>query len=387
MPEQSPVAKPDTTHRLLLVAGMLTWAVVGFAHAEDLAREPARWTAPGTLLWAISLLAFGGTFWLQTRVQGRGELPLLAAQTLAALVCLATGESGLDGALLAITAGQVPEILLQRRALAWVGAQVGSMFVVFAVHHPPVQALVQTLIYTGFQGFTFGTSLVMVREAEARRELARVHVELQATQVLLATREREGERLRIARELHDSVGHHLTALSLNLEAAAHTAKDPASTEHLRRAREAARTLLSEVRGTVTALRDAPMPLLPSLRALAEGVPGLAVHLEVPEALALESSEAAHSLFRCVQEVLTNTLRHAGAHNLWIAIEPTEDGGVRVHARDDGGGAARVTPGSGLTGMRERFTRLGGRVEWRAAAGKGLELEAWLPATPESGVGT
>ncbi|RKH74638.1 sensor histidine kinase [Corallococcus aberystwythensis] len=387
MPERFPVAKPATTHRMLLVAGMLTWAVVGFAHIEDLTRAPARWMAPGTLLWGLALLTFGGTFWLQSRVQGRGEVPLLAAQSLAALVCLATGESGLDAALLAITAGQVAEILSQRRALAWVGAQVGGMFVVFAVQHPPVQALVQTLIYTGFQGFTFGTSLVMVREAEARRELARVHVELQAAQVLLATREREGERLRIARELHDSVGHHLTALSLNLEAAAHTAKDPASTEHLRRAREAARTLLSEVRGTVTAMRDAPMPLLPSLRALAEGVPGLAVHLEVPEALALESSDAAHSVFRCVQEVLTNTLCHAGAHNLWITIVPTDDGGVRVHARDDGRGAVKVTPGSGLTGMRERFTRLGGRVEWRSAVGQGLEMEAWLPATPEGGVGT
>ncbi|RKG68247.1 sensor histidine kinase [Corallococcus sp. CA054B] len=387
MPARSPVAKPATTHRLLFVAGMLTWAVVGFAHVEDLSHAPARWMAPDTLLWCLGLLTFGGAFWFQTRVQGKGELPLLVAQTLAALVCIATGESGLDGALLAITAGQVPEILLQRRALAWVGAQVLGMLVAFAVQRPFVQALVQTLIYTGFQGFTFGTALVMVREAEARRELARVHAELQATQVLLATREREGERLRIARELHDSVGHHLTALSLNLEAAAYTAKDTAAAEHLRRARETARTLLSEVRRTVTELREAPMPLLPSLRALAEGAPGLAVHLEVPGELALESSEAAHSLFRCVQEVLTNTLRHAGARNLWIVMAPTEDGGVRVHARDDGGGAVTVTPGAGLTGMRERFTRLGGRVEWRAAAGKGLELEAWLPATQERGVGT
>ncbi|RKH32102.1 sensor histidine kinase [Corallococcus praedator] len=385
MSQGSSVASSTTSHHLLLVAGMLTWAVVGVPHLESLAHEPARWMAPDTLLWCAAFLTFGGAFWRQAREEGRGQRPLLAVQTGAALVCLAMGDTGLDGALLAIIAGQVPEILPQRRALAWVGAQVGLMFAVFAVQHPPVRALVQTLIYAGFQGFTFGTALVMVREAEARRELARVHAELQATQVLLATREREGERLRIARELHDSVGHHLTALSLNLEAAAHTAKDPASTEHLRRAREAARTLLSEVRGTVTALREAPLPLLPSLRALAEGAPGLEVHLEVPGSLTLESSEAAHSLFRCVQEVLTNTLRHAGARNLWIAIVPTEDGGVRVHARDDGRGTARVTPGSGLTGMRERFTRLGGRVEWRAVAGQGLELEAWLPATPEPGV--
>ena len=386
MQKRSGVAKSATIHRMVFVAGMLTWAVVGIPHAEELVRDPSRWRAPDTLLWATAFLAFGMAYWRQAREQGRGAVPLLAVQTVAALVCLASGHTGLDGALFAIIAGQAPETLPQRRALAWVGAQLVGMFGVFAFHHPPVQALLQTLIYTGFQGFTFGTALVMVREAEARSELARVHAELQGTQVLLATREREGERLRISRELHDSVGHHLTALSLNLEAAAYTAKDTAAAEHLRRARETARTLLSEVRRTVTELREAPMPLLPSLRALAEGAPGLSVHLDVPGELALESTEAAHSLFRCVQEVLTNTLRHAGARNLWITIVPMEDGGVRVHARDDGRGSARVTPGSGLTGMRERFTRLGGRVEWRAGAGHGLELEAWLPATPGSGVG-
>jgi len=385
MHKVSGVAKAATTHRLLFMAGLLTWAVVGIPHFEDLAREPARWTAPATRVWGAAFLAFGAAFWHQARGQGNGRVSLLAVQTVAALVSVATGDSGLDGALFAIIAGQAPETLPQRRALVWVGTQVVGMFVVFVVSHPWSRALVQTLIYTGFQGFTLGTAMAMVREAEARRELARVHAELQATQVLLATREREGERLRIARELHDSVGHHLTGLSLNLEAAAHTVRDTASAEHLRRAREAARTLLSEVRGTVTALRDTPQPLLPSLRALAEGAPGLAVHLEVSESLALESSEATHSLFRCIQEVLTNTLRHAQARNLWIAIVPTEDGGVRVHARDDGRGTATLHPGAGLTGMSERFARLGGRVEWRAAAGQGLELEAWLPAARGMGI--
>ncbi|MCP3145190.1 sensor histidine kinase [Pyxidicoccus xibeiensis] len=379
MHKVSGVAPSATTHRLLFTAGMLTWAVAGFPQFLDLSRAPERWTQPQTLVWLAAFLTFGVAFWLHARDEDTAQPSLLALQSVSALVAIATGDSGLDGALLAIAAGQAPEVLPHRKALAWVAAQVLGTLLVFLAFHPPLRALIQTLIYAGFQGFTLGTALVMVREAQARRELARLHAELQATQVLLATREREGERLRIARELHDSVGHHLTALSLNLEAAAHTAKDTASAEHLRRAREAARTLLSEVRGTVTALRDAPLPLLPSLRSLAEGAPGLAVHLDVPESFALESSEAAHSLFRCVQEVLTNTLRHARARNLWISIVPTEEGGVRVLARDDGRGTAAVLPGAGLSGMRERFARLGGGVEWRAAAGKGLEVEAWLPA--------
>jgi signal transduction histidine kinase len=380
----SVAARSATTHRLLFLAGMLTWAVVGIPHLGDLASTPERWTAPSTLVWLSAFLVFGVAFWLHARDEGRGSVALLAVQSVAALVTVATGGSGLDGALFAVTAGQAPEVVSQRRALAWVAAQVLGSLLVFALVHPLGRALVQSLIYAGFQGFTLGTALVMVREAEARRELARLHAELQATQVLLATREREGERLRIARELHDSVGHHLTALSLNLEAAAHTAQGTPSAEHLRRAREAARTLLSEVRGTVSALRDTPLPLLPSLRALAEGAPGLAVHLDVPESFALDSPEAAHSLFRCVQEVLTNTLRHAHARNLWIHITPTGDGGVRVRAWDDGHGTGTLTPGAGLTGMRERFSRLGGHVEWRAAVGRGLEVEAWLPAAVGAG---
>jgi signal transduction histidine kinase len=235
-----------------------------------------------------------------------------------------------------------------------------------------------TAIYAGFVGFTFTVSLIQQREAEARRELARLHTELKAAQVMLADREREQERLRIARELHDSLGHHLTALSLNLEAAVHTVEGPGA-EHLRRAQSVARTLLSEVREVVSSLREAPTRLGPALRALVHEVPGLAVHLQVPDTLSVVEPAVAQSVFRCVQEILTNTLRHAYARNLWIDVAATEGGGIQVHARDDGRGAAELKPGAGLNGMRERFAQLGGRVELRPVAGQGMELVAWLPS--------
>lgn len=374
--------KPASIRRLLRMAGLLTWAVVGSPHVEAVLREPALLSSPRELAWWGAFLAFGLAYWRNARSETvtREGIVMMGIQSVSALVIVATSRTGVDGALLAIVAAQAPELLPQRRAMLWVLAQSVAMLCVFVSIYPLSRAMLQALIYIGFQGFTLGSAVVMVREAEARGELARLHAELQSTQVLLAAREREGERLRIARELHDSLGHHLTALSLNLEAAVHTAKDTPSAEHLRRAREAARTLLSEVRETVSALRDTPAPLLATLRRLAQDVPGLTVHLEVPESLALDSSEATHSLIRCVQEVLTNTLRHAQATQLWIRIVPTHEGGVRVTTRDDGRGArAPMTPGAGLTGMRERFTRLGGGVEWRAEQGKGWELEAWLPA--------
>ncbi|RJS18124.1 sensor histidine kinase [Corallococcus sp. H22C18031201] len=381
MAQRHGAAKSPSTRRLLLAAGLLTWAVVGSPHVEALVRtDGSAPLSPMALLWWVAFVGFGVAYCRNAIAEDAGSVPVLALQSLTGLVAVGASRTGVDGALLAIVAAQVPELLTQRRAVLWVASQSVVLVGVYLWIHPFAYALVQGLIFIGFQGFTLASAIVMVREAQARRELARLHAELQSTQMLLAAREREGERLRIARELHDSLGHHLTALSLNLEAAVYTAKDTPSADHLRRAREAARTLLSEVRETVSALRDTPPLLRASLQSLAANAPGLTVHLDIPEDLALASSEATHSLIRCVQEVLTNTLRHASATQLWIRVESRETGGVRVVTNDDGRGAMSPTPGAGLTGMRERFTRLGGDVSWRAEAGKGWELEAWLPAS-------
>ncbi|MBJ6761704.1 sensor histidine kinase [Myxococcaceae bacterium JPH2] len=378
MAQRHGAAKSPSTRRLLLTAGLLTWAVVGSPHVEGMVRT--RDASPLALVWWVAFVGFGAAYCRNAIAEDAGSVPALVLQSLTGLVAVGTSGTGVDGALLAIVAAQVPELLSQRRAVFWVAAQSAVLVGVYLWILPFASALVQGLIFIGFQGFTLASATVVVREAQARRELARLHAELQSTQMLLAAREREGERLRIARELHDSLGHHLTALSLNLEAAAYTAKDTPSADHLRRAREAARTLLSEVRETVSALRDTPPPLRASLQALVGNTPGLTVHLDILEDLTLASSEATHSLIRCVQEVITNTLRHARATQLWIRVESTAEGGVRVVTKDDGRGATTPTPGAGLLGMRERFTRLGGDVSWRAEAGSGWELEAWLPAS-------
>ncbi|PTL76101.1 sensor histidine kinase [Vitiosangium sp. GDMCC 1.1324] len=368
---------PSHVHRVLLGAGLLTWALAGLPQVLWLVAEPARMGEPSSVVWLVAFTVFGGAFLLNAR-DAETHVGLLLLQTVAALGVLATSGSGFEGALLAINAGQVPALLPPRRAVAWVTVQGLAALAVYLVIYPPARAWMTAAIYGGFQAFALAVAWLAEREAQGRRELARLHAELRAAQVLLAEGERERERLRIARELHDSLGHHLTALTLNLEVAAHSAQGSA-VEHVRRAQGVARGLLSEVRTVVSALRDSPPQLAPALRALAEDVPGLAVHLQVPEALPLGSSEAARSLFRCVQEVITNTLRHASASNLWIDITATPDG-VRVLARDDGRGAPALKAGAGLTGMRERFVELGGRVEVRSPPGRGLELEAWLPGS-------
>ncbi len=373
------MALPSFTSLSLQWAGLLTWAVVGSPRALELAAEPAQLASPASLVWLAAFLGFGVAYWFNTRGESQVYVSLLGVQTVTALGVLATSHSGFEGALLAIVAGQAPETLPSRTAVLWLVGQHLLCLGVYLAIFPPVRAVLTTAIFAGFVGFAYAVAHMQQRETAARRELARLHTELKAAQVLLADREREQERLRIAREVHDSLGHHLTALTLNLEAAVHTVQEGPGAEHVRRAQGVARTLLSEVREVVSSLREAPTRLGPALHSLVKDVPGLAVHLEVPDTLSVEDPAVAQSVFRCVQEILTNTLRHAYARNLWIEVAATGDGGIQVHARDDGRGATELKPGAGLSGMRERFTQLGGRVELRPGAGQGMELVAWLPA--------
>lgn len=145
-----------------------------------------------------------------------------------------------------------------------------------------------------------GASRLVVREAQARAELARVHAELLATRELFADSTRTAERLRIARELHDALGHHLTALNLQLELARNIA-DRQTKGPVDHAHALTKELLVELRSVVSAMREeAPLDLSGALQTLASGIPHPRVHLDFEKDLRVEAAFA-HTIFRCVQE--------------------------------------------------------------------------------------
>jgi signal transduction histidine kinase len=239
------------------------------------------------------------------------------------------------------------------------------------------RTLLSAFAYAGFQLFAFGASRLFVREAEARAELGRVHAELLATRELFADSTRTAERLRIARELHDALGHQLTALNLQLELARNVA-DRQTKGPVDHAHALSKELLVELRSVVSAMREeAPLDLSGALQTLVAGIPHPRVHLDFENDLWVEAA-LAHTIFRCVQEALTNAVRHAGAENVFLSIE-TKDDTVAVTVRDDGRGAAELRVGHGLSGLRERIEGLGGKIEVEAQPGVGLTLRALLPA--------
>ena len=255
------------------------------------------------------------------------------------------------------------------------------MGAILAVGWPLRTTLSLMSAYVGFQVLALFSCFLAASEASARSGLARANSELRATGELLANTSRLAERERISRELHDTLGHHLTALSLNLEAASHLARDNALTQ-IQRAQSVTKLLLSDLRGVVSALRgEDPIGLAQALRTLVAGVPAPQIHLVIAEDLAIDDPMRAHTVLRCVQEIITNSVRHAGAGNLWIELVRTHDG-IAIRARDDGRGAKDVRPGHGLTGMRERLQQVGGTLQIETEAAKGFRIDAWMPMSGE-----
>ncbi|KAF1706944.1 sensor histidine kinase [Pseudoxanthomonas sacheonensis] len=380
--------------RLLRAAGLYTWALVGIPIILNVwflppSRGVDETTGSGinVPMTVVSYLAFGLCYWLATRSLGsrdtlastRGNFVLLMVLTTAAVAVGYFTQTGLSAMLLLVMAGVLPWILSLRAAVAWL----------LLAHIPLVpsfmarddfsfwEALFQSTFYVGFSAFVLVTAYVARQQAQARDEQRRLNAELRATRMLLAESARVNERTRISRELHDLLGHHLTALSLNLEVAGHMTEGRAL-EHVKQAHTLAKLLLTDVREVVSQLREGDaIDLGGALLLLTERVPALTIHMNIEEPLTLDDAERAHVLLRCTQEIITNAVRHAGAGNLWIHCR--RDGGqIVIDAHDDGQGADVVIAGNGLRGMRERLRQHGGSMTIESRAGGGFRLCLRLP---------
>lgn len=367
---------------LVRAAGLVACFVVGLPVGLDLVHQPDLLFQPVTGLSLAGVILFGLLFWIATSERTRGSrwrLVLLAIQTLLVITLTIFIHNGLTSILMVLVAAQIAELLPVRAAVAWLAVQTVAVgWILYQVAGMELQyAVADSLAFAGFQVFAFHHALTTARERRGREELARVNAELLATRKLLEDSSRAAERVRISRELHDVMGHHLTALSLSLEAARH-APEREKARHVETAQGLTKRMLQEVRGVVGRLRDGdPIDLAGALAELASGIERPRVHLSSPAGLRIDDPERAHALLRCAQEILTNSVRHAGARNLWLELVQGPDG-LELRARDDGRGAGSVRPGNGLTGMRERLEQLGGSLAVESIPGSGFQVRAWLP---------
>ncbi|HEX5966832.1 MAG TPA: sensor histidine kinase [Intrasporangium sp.] len=224
-----------------------------------------------------------------------------------------------------------------------------------------------------------------LRQAELRAD------EADRTREQTAQRRADEERLHIARELHDSLTHQISVIKLQSEVAVHVARRRGEEvpEALLAIQEAGREASRELRATLAALRDGDsnhahgIDHLPELvdRARASGLDATLTiegeRQDVPAAVG-------RTVYRIVQESLTNVARHADSASATVRIDWRPDA-LAVRIDDDGPATPGVTsaPGVGLLGMRERVTALGGRLRAAPRTEGGFSVEAELPVDQTS----
>lgn len=200
------------------------------------------------------------------------------------------------------------------------------------------------------------------------------------------------ERTRIARELHDVVAHHLTAVIIRAQAAdrVRATRPEVASESIGWIAETAKEALTAMRTTVRVLRAdgdaaalAPEPTLGDLRSIAArvGEAGLDIELRLPEPLPHLEPQVELAAVRIAQEALTNAMRHAAARRAVVTLCCDADG-VVVDIDDDGTSGApsdRRRDGTGLVGMQERAAACGGRLSIGTSPLGGWRIRAWLPA--------
>jgi signal transduction histidine kinase len=347
-------------------------------------------------LWQVAVLIGAGAAYLVVGTYGfticRRSGSRLAAVVyfavqllLAVTLILLRGSSGELSLILLPLAGQ-SALLLPLSAMVPVCVLIYLTLVMpLLLRSRWVDAIAIALVYGTGIVFVVVFTRVAASEREVRTELAQANQQLRdhAAQVEeLATIK---ERNRLAREIHDTLGHYLTVVNVQIGAAqAILAQDePRALDHLAKAQTLTQEGLAEVRRSVAALRASPAESRPLTEALAKLVAqwnaaGMNARLDVAGIVHPLTPQAELTIYRAVQEALTNVGKHANATQVGITLGYGDDDSVRLRVEDDGVGSADSEGGVGLLGVRERVQLLGGEMHVRTEIGGGFALEVELP---------
>jgi signal transduction histidine kinase len=231
-----------------------------------------------------------------------------------------------------------------------------------------------------------------IKEKKSREMVERINRELVSTQQLLNQAAQQAERLRIARNIHDLLGHHLTALAINLQVAGRQTDslqvNAASEgvklkvkESIEQCHSLSKLLLTDVREAVSDIRDkSSIELKSAISAISERLPNLKVEVEYANDVQIEDVNTADVVIRCIQESFTNSLKHSKATQIQVKFKQ-ESNRVTIEIQDNGNAIVtkagtrgrksnikvntdkEIVSGNGLTGILERVNLLKGQAHF------------------------
>jgi two-component system sensor histidine kinase DesK len=248
----------------------------------------------------------------------------------------------------------------RRRAVAVILAVMAVAAVTGALIRPPYWYWLYAMVFTPLVG------VVNLHAMQVARTNARLRIAQDEVQHLAAVAERE----RIARDLHDVLGHTLSLIVLKAELASKLAeRDPArAAREIRDVEQVSRKALAEVREAVRGYRGSLEDEIARARSLLRAA---GIHGEFAVQLLPVDRAREEALALALREAVTNTVRHSGATRCRVRLASVADA-CTLTVEDDGRGGIRAE-GNGLRGMRERLEVLGGTVAWRCSGGTVLTV--------------
>jgi signal transduction histidine kinase len=419
-------SRRETLFWLLVTVGLLAYCLVGaFADQPDMLYT---WRGAALILLSIGYLSWYAAWAVKHArkkhmVIGSWPIPWRTALSrwgwVFVTICLMTALSPMMGWMFWATFGMALGMFRFPLALLPAGLSIlGVFYALIWTTGPPPEAIIWIAISMGMGilsvGYTTYTSSRLRRERverehvfsaleDAHRQLADAHRQLE----LSAEREAEmaviSERGRLAREMHDTIGHALVLIAVKLEAAQRLrAVNPERADHeIEVTKEIVRSTMSEMRASLANLR-LPMPTQQSIaemlaRRARESSERAGFHMiyHIEPDLGDISTPVREALYRIGAEALTNIEKHAHAHAVTLSLLRYEET-ITLQVEDDGVGLpALVTAGQrsaetqpnrpssppghyGITGMRERVEALGGRLSLTSRPNRGTIVEASLP---------
>ncbi len=367
--------------------------------------DPTGWSGPRDALYVVAAFGFAAAFGVLTLLRNRWPRVVLVVAVLTVCAYYITGLPSI-GVVLPLLVFLAAATTAGHRWFALAAA--ASLFAVAAFFRIREGASVESIL-----GYELLSNLVLAVLAIALAEVVRTRRELQRSQQRRAAlaaeaaraeteRTQLAERARIARELHDELGHSLAIVSLHANASADrlAANHPAAGT-LDQVRTAAAQALQQLREAVHILGAdggsprAGEPHLADLDALVDRLRAGGITVDLRQDHGDVPADVEAAVFRIVQEATTNALRHSHPQNIQIAIEPADSArddrtSLRVDIRNDGapahrGGAAPngTRLGRGLPGIRARAEELGGEVTWGHSPPDQFAVRALIPADGDS----
>lgn len=325
------------------------------------------WRGPATVATLVALAAFLPVYWISYTLEGRRALGAAAAMVLLGFL-LTPWNPGANTFIVYAFATLGFSQPWRRAVVVGIGVVAAYALLLNATGQPLPIALAPLVI----------GGAVMVGAIFGRREMAR-NAALRLSQQEVDRLARSAERERIARDLHDLLGHTLSVIAVKSELARRLAErdGSAAATHIGEVEAVARDALKQVREAVTGMRSTELAAELANARLALLSADVALDVR-HDPLPMLSPAQENALGMALREATTNVIRHAAASRVEIAL--VREGRVlRLDVQDDGRGLpAGASGGNGLSGMRERLAALGGSVQLDSAVGAGTRLRVLLP---------